>query len=93
MARNKDYTRICKNCGYRWLLHKDWAKEAKPNRLQMGGAKMQAVGDSMRVFSSGAGTRAAQLQAQRDRWIANATCVSCGSTRFAQYKPGKAPPE
>ena len=93
MAKDRDYTRICNGCGNRWLLPKEWAKESKPSKLAINGAKLSSAGEGMSFGGpKGSGARVSHLEAQRDRFLQNATCPACGrSGNFTEYKPGKAP--
>ncbi|HVA74294.1 MAG TPA: hypothetical protein VNF71_06980 [Acidimicrobiales bacterium] len=87
----KDYTRICNNCGNRWLLPKEWATEKAPRGSQvkaMGRASLFAIGKQRERYSM----QSMALQGQQERVLSNARCPGCGSSEYTQYKPGDAPP-
>lgn len=87
----KDYVRVCKSCGARWLLPKEWAIEKAPNDRQVRAlerATRFAIGRQRERYSM----QSTSLHGSRDRVLANARCPSCGSSDYEQYGPGQAPP-
>lgn len=93
MVKIKEVRRTCKRCKTEWYLPKDLAKERAPNKMQLAGAKMQAVGAAgsivpgLGLFSKS--RKRAQAQALADRRIRvleNSRCPNCGSVEFEQIK-------
>ena len=79
---------MCQRCGTEWFLAKILAKEKMPSLRQ---AKLAHAG---RVLTPGIGwmlagrsKRAlAEAKADRQRVIDNASCPSCGSTKFKETR-------
>ena len=86
---SNDLRRTCRKCGTMWYLTPKEAREKGPNGMQLGGARMQALG------SSGlAGGYLAGLEVQKSRVEARDHCPQCGSSDFVQQAPflGSYPP-
>jgi ribosomal protein S27AE len=83
----KEYERTCDRCGTVWYLPKSLAKERAPNRIQMAGARIGAVGGSLTPFAGKKQELQLQtLEARRERALQNGRCPNCGSSSFSERK-------
>ena len=85
----REVRRECKKCGTSWVLPKKAARERKRNGLEVFGAHTMASGSSMNLFSMSRKKDRARVEKYEDqnrRVSANATCPSCGSTKFRESR-------
>ena len=85
--RVREYQRTCQACGTNWFVTPGEARAVPPNRMEIQGAKMQAAGASMTLFSrrrTETQLRVMRLEEKRNRILSLSRCPNCGSTRYVQ---------
>lgn len=83
----RELQRTCQACGTVWFVTPKEARAVAPNQMQITGARMEAAGASLTLFSrrrTETQLRVMRLEQERERIASISRCGNCGSTRFTQ---------